>query len=138
MHTKDVHGKPWVACEACPHPTPGSCPSRGHRRWCGLARQARATLAQIAALPPDDRPARDVRPRPPAVSPDPGRVAAIASQRLLVLGCDYRGSHEIHLGCGRYRQCHMGRGRPLSCSPYPSWVGHGDCLRCVTGRELGG
>jgi hypothetical protein len=135
VHTKDVRGADWQSCEACPHPTPGSCPSRSHPRWCELARQARARLDHIASLPPEDTP--PPRRVPPSVATDPARILRIADQRLLVLGCDYRGPTEIHLGCGRYRQCFAGRGRPLSCSEYPSWVAGRDCLGCVMGEEPG-
>lgn len=71
MHTHDIQGRPWSPCEACPHPTPGSCPSRRHRAYCELAK-TRPEL--VAGEPAEERPARDV---PKPLAPAPGAVSPV-------------------------------------------------------------
>lgn len=67
MHTHDIHGRSWQPCPACPHPTPGSCPSRRHRPYCTHLASDPATWGPIiAAQPPEDRP-----PRPGPATPLP-------------------------------------------------------------------
>lgn len=76
-HDRDVQGREWSACDHCPHPTPSSCPSRRHRRYCELAASGPAGAALVAREPAEDRPGREIppeqapRPTPPPDAPGP-------------------------------------------------------------------
>lgn len=71
MHDRDIHGNDWAPCPACPHATPGSCPSRRHRALCVRVANNPATWGpKVAAQPAEDRPPREGPPSPlPFVSP---------------------------------------------------------------------
>ena len=58
---------------------------------------------------------------------DPGRHRA---NRLLVLGCDYRGGPATECGCTSTRICLAGKGRPIPGSDARD-VADADCLACV-------
>jgi glycosyltransferase involved in cell wall biosynthesis len=79
-HDKDIHGRDWRSCSACPHPTPDACPSRAHRAFCVRLAEKPATWAsRIAAMPPEDREPAPLLPDPYAPPPpfrrDPGRLS---------------------------------------------------------------
>lgn len=52
---RDVRGAAWAPCGHCPHPSPGACPSRRHRRYCLLTApdhpQADFWRPAVAAMP---------------------------------------------------------------------------------------
>jgi hypothetical protein len=83
IHSADIRGTPWTPCAACPHPTPGSCPSRRHPALCAELEASAAWAPVVAAMPAEDRPAVPRHcipipppqfvgpPDPPSPDPDP-------------------------------------------------------------------
>lgn len=101
---RDIHGQPWRPCAACPHPTPGLCPSRGHTALCRRLEERPAFWrGRIAAMPPEARepahtaprgsPRPEGRPAPPATprpAQGPPRARKAVGAYVAALSCDYR------------------------------------------------
>jgi hypothetical protein len=133
IHAKDIHGNAWTPCQACPHATPGECPSRAHRPLCDhLKAFPDAWRPIIAGKPPEKRAAVPRKcavvvvkpPRKPTPAPawlgDRGRTGPARTParpkserdalRLLAIGCDYRGP-VASCGCVHAVLCLRGNGR---------------------------
>lgn len=109
MHSRDIFGNPWQTCGRCSHPTPGSCCSRRHPRFCQLA-ETEAGAALVARQPPEDRPGRAVppptaNPRHRALeSPPPfvGLPRTPGARRVGIDGLPCQSGVSFRRGIGRY------------------------------------